>query len=60
MCEWMEWSGVEGMDTPQTVTTTRAPAVLKIFHNQVPSEIYVEVQDDNGQELEVCFKNYDL
>ena len=29
MSEWMdgvEWSGV---DTPQTVTTTRAPAVLK-------------------------------
>ena len=23
---WMEWSGV---DTPQTVMTTRAPAVLK-------------------------------
>ena len=25
----VEWSGVEWMDTPQTVTTTRAPAVLK-------------------------------
>ena len=28
-----EWSGVEwmdGVDTPQTVMTTRAPAVLKI------------------------------
>ena len=26
MCEWMDgWSGV---DTPQTVMTTRAPAVL--------------------------------
>ena len=25
------WSGVEWMDTPQTVTTTRAPAVLKII-----------------------------
>ena len=23
------WSGVEWMDTPQTITTTRAPAVLK-------------------------------
>ena len=23
------WSGVQWMDTPQTVTTTRAPAVLK-------------------------------
>ena len=25
----LDWSGVEWMDTPQTVTTTRAPAVLK-------------------------------
>ena len=25
MCEW---SGVDGVDTPQTVMTTRAPAVL--------------------------------
>ena len=29
MCEWTGW--MDGwMDTPQTVTTTRAPAVLKI------------------------------
>ena len=27
--EWSGWSG--WMDTPQTVTTTRAPAVLKIL-----------------------------
>ena len=27
MCDGVEWSGV---DTPQTVMTTRAPAVLKI------------------------------
>ena len=27
MWDWMD--GVEWMDTPQTVTTTRAPAVLK-------------------------------
>ena len=26
--EWMEWSG---LDTPQTLMTTRAPAVLKIW-----------------------------
>ena len=29
MCEWSGWSGWSGVDTPQTVTTTRAPAVLK-------------------------------
>ena len=30
----MEWSGVEwsGVDTPQTVTTTRAPTVPKIVN----------------------------
>ena len=27
MSEWMD--GVDAVDTPQTVTTTRAPAVLK-------------------------------
>ena len=27
MWDWMEW--MDGVDTPQTVTTTRAPAVLK-------------------------------
>ena len=28
---WMEWSRVDWMgDTPQTVMTTRAPAVLKV------------------------------
>ena len=26
----LEWTGLEWMDTPYTVTTTRAPAVLKI------------------------------
>ena len=32
MWDWMgEWMG-EWMDTPQTVTTTRAPAVLKNAH----------------------------
>ena len=29
--DWMEWSG---LDTPQSVMTTRAPAVLKIGHKQ--------------------------
>ena len=28
------WSGVEWMDTPQTVTTTRAPAVLKTHKSE--------------------------
>ena len=26
----LEWTGLEWMDTPYTVTTTRAPAVLKM------------------------------
>ena len=26
----LDWTGLDWMDTPQTVTTTRAPAVLKI------------------------------
>ena len=33
---------------------------LRIFQPQDPSGIYVEVQDDNGQEVEVCFNSYDL
>ena len=30
MSDWMEWMEWSGVDTPQTVMTTRAPAVLKI------------------------------
>ena len=29
MSDWMEWMEWSGVDTPQTVMTTRAPAVLK-------------------------------
>ena len=35
--EWMEWSG---LDTPQTVKTTRATAVLKIWVVKILSWIY--------------------
>ena len=37
MLEWMEWSGV---NTPQTVKTIRAPAVLKIWVVKILSWIY--------------------
>ena len=33
MWDWMEW-----MDTPQTVMTTRAPAVLKTEHDSINIE----------------------
>ena len=33
----LDWSGVEWMDTPQTVTSTRAPAVLKTVQNRTVS-----------------------
>ena len=29
MSDWMEWMEWSGVDTPQTVMTTRAPAVLR-------------------------------
>ena len=40
MCEWSGVDGVDGVDTPQTVMTTRAPAVLKInFLRNVDKQI---------------------
>ena len=38
MCEWSGVDGVDGVDTPQTVMTTRAPAVLI---NDAAVEVYL-------------------
>ena len=49
MCEWTGW--MDGwMDTPQTVTTTRAPAVLK-----TATTIFAQNDD---QDVHICTKKF--
>ena len=42
------WTGVEwsGVDTPQTVTTTRAPAVLKSYFGKEQLNLWVRCAFD--------------